>query len=151
MDYSGIVFLIMGSVYPLSYYSMACEPVHGWRNFFLISITASSLLVFIMFLHPIVLKPSMRTIRVSIFTLLGLSSCAPFIYLGQIKSMDNFSNFEMMPFLIGGLFYIAGGVIMATRTPECCCPGKFDYCGASHQLMHVMVLIGCAIHFNASL
>lgn len=83
MDYSGIVFLIMGSGYPLTYYSMACEPVFWWRNLFLVSVTVASLLVFIMCLHPKFLAVEMRTFRVLTFTALGTSTFAPFIYLGQ--------------------------------------------------------------------
>lgn len=64
--------------------------------------------------------------------------------------MENFSTFSIEPFLLGGFFYILGGIFMSTRATEKCCPGKCDYFGASHQLMHLCVLIGAAIHFNAS-
>ena len=121
MDFGGIAFLIMGSGYPLVFYSMACEPVHGWRDFFLIAITIASLAVFAMFLHPKMLESNLRGVRVTVFISLGIAAAAPFIYLGNIKSMENFSTFSMTPFLIGGIFYVIGGVVMAKRAPEACC------------------------------
>ena len=47
--------------------------------------------------------------------------------------------------------YGTGAVIYANKAPEKCRPRTFDYCGASHQIFHCLVVVGALIHFNASL
>lgn len=50
-------------------------------------------------------------------------------------------------YALGGYVYIQGAVLYVLRVPERCKPGRFDLCGASHQLFHLAVLMGCGIHF----
>lgn len=40
----------------------------------------------------------------------------------------------------GGLIYILGAMIYILRMPERWSPGRFDLCGASHQIFHIMVV-----------
>jgi len=47
-----------------------------------------------------------------------------------------------MIFAIGGLTYIAGAIMYAIRAPEKCFPRTFDFCGASHQIFHIAVIVG---------
>lgn len=53
--------------------------------------------------------------------------------------------------LFGGLVYIGGALIYAFRFPERYFPKRFDLLGSSHQIFHVAVIAGCAIHFNESM
>ena len=89
----------------------------------------------------------MLKVRVSIFIALGISAICPFIYLGQQKSMENLSSHDLTPFLTGGAAYIIGGAIQATRVTEYLFPGKVNFFGTAHQLFHIFVLIGAAIHY----
>jgi channel protein (hemolysin III family) len=50
-------------------------------------------------------------------------------------------------FAIGGAIYIAGALIYVFRIPERFKPGKFDLCGASHQIFHFAVIIACCLHY----
>lgn len=54
---------------------------------------------------------------------------------------------QLFWFAFGGYVYIQGAVLYVLRVPERCKPGAFDLCGASHQIFHVAVLCGSAIHF----
>lgn len=56
----------------------------------------------------------------------------------------------MIPYVFGGVVYIAGATLFVIRVPERYFVRTFDLFGASHQLFHFMVLIGCAVHFDAS-
>ena len=56
-----------------------------------------------------------------------------------------------LPWAVGGGVYIGGALIYAFRVPEKHYPKKFDHCGSSHNIFHVAVLLGCSIHFNASM
>ena len=53
-------------------------------------------------------------------------------------------------FAIGGIIYIAGALTYMFRIPERFVAVKFDKIFASHQIMHVFVLIAAAIHFYGS-
>lgn len=55
------------------------------------------------------------------------------------------------PWLIGGLTYIGGAIIYILRIPEKLYPVKFDLIGHSHNLFHIAILLGYAIHFNESM
>lgn len=56
----------------------------------------------------------------------------------------------MLYWIIGGALYIIGGIIYAMRVPEKCCPRKFDLCGSSHQIFHVIIVIAAFTHIYAS-
>lgn len=54
-------------------------------------------------------------------------------------------------FWSGALVYLTGGILYGCRIPERFHPGKYDLCGASHQLMHIAVIVGCCITFYSNL
>lgn len=45
-----------------------------------------------------------------------------------------------------GLLNFTGAAIYAARIPERWYPGRFDVWGASHQIMHVLVVCGAVSH-----
>ena len=51
----------------------------------------------------------------------------------------------------GGAVYIGGALIYVFRLPERFYPKRFDLCGSSHNIFHIAVVAGCAIHFNESM
>ena len=59
-------------------------------------------------------------------------------------------NTQVTWYAIGGALYVGGAVIYILRIPERWYPGKFDICGASHQLFHICVVIGCVMHYHES-
>ena len=48
---------------------------------------------------------------------------------------------------IAGGVYVTGAMIYMFRIPERFMPGRFDIVGASHQIFHCFVLVGCGIYF----
>ena len=50
-------------------------------------------------------------------------------------------------FVLEAVFYISGAVIYTIKCPEKAWPGRFDIVGSSHQIFHVMVLLGAFFHF----
>jgi adiponectin receptor len=102
-------------------------------------------------MHPIANKPHFRPYRAGMFVALGLSAALPFIYLQNAP--DSYApyvlpSWDVMPWLYGGVAYIAGAVIFALRIPERWYPYKFDLMGSSHNIHHICVVIGLTIHFN---
>lgn len=88
------------------------------------------------------------------FILLGVSAAIPFISY-SVKMPTRLGQFllpdlNMAPWMIGGIVYIMGAVLFVVRIPERFVQRKFDLVGSSHQIFHLMVLAGCAIHFTDS-
>ena len=52
LDFAGIVMLIMGSVFPLTYYSFACSEVHILRNCLLTAMVVSAIIVTTLMMLP---------------------------------------------------------------------------------------------------
>jgi adiponectin receptor len=52
--------------------------------------------------------------------------------------------------IAGGAAYIFGCLLYILRFPERFWPGKFDFVGSSHQIFHIMVFVGVALHHYAS-
>ena len=80
------------------------------------------------------------------YILLGLSCGFMFI-------MFSFFDEYVSPntawiYALGGYIYIQGAIIYMIRCPERCAPGKFDFCGASHQIFHFAVLGAAILHFS---
>jgi len=50
-------------------------------------------------------------------------------------------TFDLVPWAIGGAFYIVGATIYMLKIPERFKPGRFDIWGSSHQIFHICILI----------
>ena len=61
------------------------------------------------------------------------------------------TNADIFPWGLGGAVYIFGALLFVFRIPERYFPKTYDNFGASHQLFHLCVVGGCAIHFNAAM
>merc|ERR1712113_29850 len=79
--------------------------------------------------------------RASAFAVCGVSGIVPaihFCFIGQSLEV-----ITLLPYLGGILVFYLGGVgIYVSRLPERRWPGRFDYCGQSHNLWHLCVLAG---------
>lgn len=51
-------------------------------------------------------------------------------------------------FILEAVFYISGAMVYASRYPEKAWPGSCDIFGSSHQIFHVLVLLGALSHFT---
>ncbi|SPO04035.1 related to PHO36 (regulatory role in lipid and phosphate metabolism) [Cephalotrichum gorgonifer] len=148
LDYSGIVFLIVGSFVPTLYYGFFCEP-----ELMTIYLGIISTLGFACGLVSWIDRfrtPEWRPYRAGMFVGLGTSGVFPILHGIQIygfKGMDERMSLRLVA--LHGLVYIIGAVLYAARWPERTMPGKFDIWGSSHQIFHVCVLIAAGIHLYA--
>jgi adiponectin receptor len=146
-DYIGIVVLITGSFVPLVYYGFYCYPVHQavYVSMILlfgaatISISVSSFFA----------TPQYRFLRTGLFTAMGLSGIVPLVNGVLIYGYPLAKvNFAIERVIFMGSLYLIGAFIYAFRVPERWWPGKFDIIGQSHQIFHILVVAGAAIHYT---
>ncbi|KAF9582785.1 hypothetical protein BGW38_010765, partial [Lunasporangiospora selenospora] len=145
-DYVGIVFLIVGSFYPAIFYGFYCYKT--WQIVYttLISIFGAATIVAVV--RPEFRTPQYRWIRSSLFLAMGLSGIIPALHglaLYGYHLADKAISLRYM-ICMGGC-YVFGALLYASRIPERFFPGKLDHFGASHQIFHVCVLLGCLSHF----
>jgi adiponectin receptor len=103
---------------------------------------------FIITLIPDCDKAKCRPAKGMMFILMGLSTTLVIGYLSVENPMQQKVKWEW--YATGGVIYIIGTLLYVLRIPERWKPGAFDLCGASHQIMHFCVLIGCLIHYSTN-
>ena len=81
LDYGGISVLILGSTYPVTFYSFACQKSFVVRNIFLAIVTVTCTISFVITLLPSFDRPKYRPFRGYMYIILGLSAAIPLIYL----------------------------------------------------------------------
>ncbi|KAK4112040.1 HlyIII-domain-containing protein [Canariomyces notabilis] len=145
LDYTGIVFLIVGSYVPAMYYGFFCHP-------FLLTVYLSA----IVFLGTGCLvvswfeqfrTPAWRPYRALMFVGLGVSGIVPILHSLSFYGYRELDRRMGLSWVIlqGGL-YIFGAFLYVARWPERHFPGTFDIWGSSHQIFHVCVLLAAAVH-----
>lgn len=148
LDYMGIICLISCSMIPIMYFGF-----FDYRWHFLTFTTVTLSLA--AFCTLCVLNDKFNTVefrpfRAAFFTLFGLSGILPlgagFIQFG-IKGVLERIRLKFIG--LEGVFYIAGAIIYGYRIPETFAPGKFDFVGSSHQIFHIMVVLGSICHLKA--
>ena len=147
MDYGGISLLIFGSAFPITYYSFASKPAFVQRYLY---IGLAGLLCSACFATSLIKKfdsGAWRPVRGIMFMLAGLSFIGVLIQIRVPASPDKLPTSALW-YGLGGAVYILGAMIYIARVPERCNPGHFDLCGASHQIFHCAVLVGCTMHFT---
>ena len=81
------------------------------------------------------------------YTLLGLSTFLPVLHGLAIYSFAELNRRMSLNYFFGlGLLNFTGAAIYAARVPERWFPVRFDIIGASHQIMHVLVVMGALSH-----
>ncbi|KAL2062737.1 hypothetical protein VTL71DRAFT_5809 [Oculimacula yallundae] len=149
LDLLGIVLLIWGSMVSIIYYGWYCERTIKIAYCTMITVfgAASAYLT----LSPEVRAPKWRAFRALMFVLLGLSAFIPVVHGVFLYGMTVVNvRIAFIPWLLTeGLMYILGALVYAARFPESRFPGKFDIWGSSHQIFHVLVVLGAAAHLVA--
>ena len=161
LDYTGIVFLIVGSDVPAIYYGFFCHSAIMATYFYLV--------------RPIILGPEakltkqtfalgtgcaiaswlesfrtprFRPYRAAMFIGLGSVGVLPCLHAISIYGLDGAQARMSVGWLaLQGVWYVTGALMYAARWPESQFPRTFDICGSSHQVFHVLVLFGAATHF----
>ncbi|PWY85080.1 hypothetical protein BO70DRAFT_424462 [Aspergillus heteromorphus CBS 117.55] len=88
-----------------------------------------------------------RTLRTCAFVATGLSGFAPLIHGTVLFGFPQMVERSGMLYYLGeGLLLILGAFLYTTQIPESLWLGKFDLFGSSHQIFHLTVVLGTAIH-----
>lgn len=128
------------------------QPNHLHTNLY--QITTLTALTASIVVHPSHQSRQYRLFRLSVFILTGLSALAPIIHATRIFPREQLSKQSGLPYYFaeGGIILV-GVLIYGTRFPEKLYPGRFDMRGSSHQMFHVLVVLGTGVHlrgvFNA--
>lgn len=146
IDYVGILTLILGSFFSGIYVGFYHEPMLCWAYWFMI--ISLSLTTAILVIHPNLQGLSYRSLRTAAFVATGLSGFAPVCHGLWLYGWEEMWVRSGMPFwLLEGIIYGVGAFFFATRFPESRWPGKFDIFLSSHQIFHVLVVMGSVVHF----
>ena len=149
LDHLGVVFVIYGSTMPGTYFEFYCNPQLRTLYWILSTIFAVASAVFT--LRPKFRQPAYRRARFYMYTFLGASTFFPIIHGLFIYGYDEVNRRMSLDHFLGlGVLNFSGAVIYAARIPERWFPRTFDVWGSSHQLMHVLVVVG-AMSFEQGL
>ncbi|SCU80623.1 LADA_0B08658g1_1 [Lachancea dasiensis] len=148
VDYMGIIVLISCSTVSLLYYGF-----HDYLFHFKIFTTAvvvlgSGCAAFV--LNDRFNAKNWRPWRAAFFVLFGFSGIVP-IVTGLVKFgiEESCKRVQLRFVMWEAVFYIGGALIYGFRLPEAFLPGKFDFVGHSHQIFHILVVLGSLCHFRA--
>ncbi|KAI1414846.1 HlyIII-domain-containing protein [Hypoxylon sp. FL1857] len=147
LDYSGIVFLIVGSYVPALYYALFCLP--KLMTIYLYGIFLLGLGCGIVSWVEQFRTPRWRPYRAAMFVGLGVSGVVPVCHGLSIygyRSLEERMGLNWV--LLQGFLYIFGAFLYAIRWPERSFPRKFDIWGSSHQLFHILILFAAASHLT---
>ncbi|OPB45348.1 mPR-like GPCR protein [Trichoderma guizhouense] len=146
LDYTSIVFQILGSFISGIYIGFYCEP--NLQKLYWTMIGTLGLLTGIVVVSPRLQSPKWRNLRVFAFVGTGLSAFAPIIHAATIFPYDQLDKQAgLRYYYLEGISILTGVVFYVTHFPESRIPEKFDIFGASHQIFHSFVVLGGAIHF----
>jgi adiponectin receptor len=98
---------------------------------------------------PIMCRPENSWTRVLVWIALGVQGLAmPIVHLLWSRGLQR--TIEIYgPVLPAYGPIVLGAIIYAMKFPECCWPGRFDYLGASHNILHVASLWGIWLGIDA--
>ena len=107
-----------------------------------------AIICFIVCLFEWIHKPSHEKYKAFLFGGFGISVSIPCFHMLINEFLydnygDSFKFGPAFPYLIlTGASYLGGLYIYTVRCPERYHPGKYNVCGQSHQIWHVMVVLG---------
>lgn len=91
-----------------------------------------------------------RTLRTVLLSMLGGSGMMPTLHGVFIFEWENLFR-PFVGLIVFFLMLLVGVIFYATRFPECCYPGRFDYYLSSHQLWHLFVFMAVVFHYENTL
>ncbi|KAK1910857.1 hypothetical protein P3342_008737 [Pyrenophora teres f. teres] len=144
-DYLGIVIPLWGTTMSSTHFGFYCEP--RLQNAYAIVGTFAGLACAFTTLHPSFAGPASRRFRSGMYVFLGLSSFVPIIHGILLFGLDAMNKRMSLWYYVAlGLFHGSGAALYASRVPERWWPGRCDVVGSSHQVMHVLVVLGAATY-----
>lgn len=113
--------------------------------------TVLGLIVFIISIREEFTKKEYHKIKGFLFLTFGISAGIPVFHL-KLLGVEGFDDaqFDFSLWYLGGISYIVGALIYISRVPERIWPGRFCIVGNSHQIFHMLVLVGVFSHYLGS-
>ncbi|VAI80741.1 unnamed protein product [Triticum turgidum subsp. durum] len=148
LDYAGIAVMIVASFFPPVYYTFLGSPAAQLA--YLSAITLLGVLVVAALLVPARSSPRLRHLRAGLFVSMGLSGVVPALHALWLNWGHPECYMALSLELAMGLVYATGAGFYVARVPERWRPGMFDCVGHSHQIFHVLVLVGAVTHYAAT-
>lgn len=149
IDYAGITAMIITSFFPPIYYIFQCDP--QWHFVYLGGITALGLFTIVTLLSPALSAGKFRAFRASLFCSMGLFGIVPGIHAAIANWSNPRRNITLAYESAMAIFYLTGTMFYVCRIPERLKPGWFDLAGHSHQIFHILVVMGALAHYGASI
>ncbi|CAK1365688.1 unnamed protein product [Cercospora beticola] len=147
LDYLGILILMWGAGIPTIYYGFLCD--HKIQLVYWVMTTTTALGCTYMTLSPRFASPQFRHWRAAFYARFGLSSII-FVIHGLLLYGWELQRTRMSLKFMGwmGVTNLLGAAVYTARIPERWVRYKFDMFGASHQILHVAVMVAAWIHFE---
>jgi len=138
MDLMGVTTMVIASVLMTQFLAFADSPF--WQYGYMgasVMLGATALTACWL---PIMCRPENSWARVLVWIALATQGLAmPIVHLLWSKGLQR--AIEIYGPIIPAYGPIAfGAIIYATQFPECCWPGRFDYLGGSHNILHLASL-----------
>ncbi|XVE71513.1 hypothetical protein DITRI_Ditri10aG0156700 [Diplodiscus trichospermus] len=149
IDYAGITTMIITSFFPPIYYIFQCDP--QWHFVYLGGITVLGLFTLVTLLSPSLSTNKFRAFRALLFSSMALFGIVPGIHAAIVNWSNPRRNITLAYESAMAIFYLTGTMFYVTRIPERFKPGWFDLAGHSHQIFHILVVMGALAHYGASL
>lgn len=168
LDYCGIILLMWGSTFPLAYYSF---PSRAYTQIGYMAVpTILAGLCLLATFHQSVGGPHLGHVRAVLFGsfglgsflmpilhglwLYGLAEQSPRIGLTWIIATALCNGVGVIAYAFKVTLYLADMTLDWTTAnvkqfPEAYCPRRFDIFGASHQIMHIMVVLAALAYAKA--
>ncbi|OCL14139.1 hemolysin-III channel protein-like protein Izh2, partial [Glonium stellatum] len=148
LDYQGIILLMWGATVPLIYYGFKCDPLHQKLYWFLLS-------AFAMACSVMTFQPRFRDAhlqRAIVFGCLALSTALPVLHsIMKYGVKIQFKRMGLVWVIVTLALNALGAGAYAIHYPEKWFPRRFDIFGASHQILHIMVVLAGLAHTIAIL
>lgn len=144
LNFQAIIFPIWSATAPMIYHTFLEEPILQRVYWSLTSCVA--LLASIITFTPAFRKPATKPLRATVFGSLALSTLIgvlPALILHGWDKQDG--RFPMWAIGFTLLFNILGAGVYVLRFPERWWRRTFDIFGASHQLMHISIVIASLV------
>ncbi|KAH9887093.1 hemolysin-III channel protein-like protein Izh2 [Xylariomycetidae sp. FL2044] len=139
LDFQGIILLMWGANIPLIYYGFICSRRLQIVYWCLTSVLALCCSVFTF--QPRFSEPHLRPLRAATFGSLALSTLIPVVHALAAYGYAVQSRRMALQWVLATLIFNSlGAAAYALKFPEKWYPRRFDVFGASHQIMHIMVL-----------
>lgn len=148
IDYVGITVMIITSFFPPIYYIFQCTP--HWQIVYLTGINIMGICTIITLLSPAFSTGKYRTFQASLFMSMGLFGLIPTVHSLVVNWNDPHRNITLAYESVMELSYLIGTSFYISRIPERWKPVWFDLAGHSHQIFHVLVIMGALAHYGAA-